>query len=171
MQSRTVPLTLVHSRDESVPCWGGGILGILPQTIQWNTSRVSAKWLQLTGYNAGLLILAEQDGITGLNWAQKSLCVGGIQYEGKLSFRNFPTYFKFAFAAAIMLLSWLSQFCVSWVHANTVSNLTTELELLFPKFCPDLAPAQPKWCRCCCSSWSHWKHHSQIWLRRDLAQD
>lgn len=106
-------INLGAQQDESVPCWGGGILGILPQTIQWNASRVSAKWLQLTGYNAGLLILAEQDGITGLNSAQKSLCVGGIQYEGKLSFRNYPTYFKFAFAAAIMLLSWLSQFCVS----------------------------------------------------------
>lgn len=52
MQSRKVPLTLVHSGDESVPSWGGGILGMLPQIIPWSTSRVSAKWLQLTGYTS-----------------------------------------------------------------------------------------------------------------------
>lgn len=78
---------------------------------------------------------------------------------------------KFAFAAAIIFLSWLSQFCVFWLHANAASNLTTEPELLFPRFCPDLALAQPKGCQCCCSSWSHWKHHSQIRLTGDLAQD
>lgn len=70
-----MPLTLEHSGDDSVSCWGQGILGILPQIILWNTSMVSANWLQLTGYNAGLLILPEQDGVTGLNSAQESLCV------------------------------------------------------------------------------------------------
>lgn len=75
MQSRTGPLTLVHSGDGSVPRWGGEILGILLQIIQWSTSRVSAKWLQLTGYSAGFISPAEQYGITGLNSAQESLCV------------------------------------------------------------------------------------------------
>lgn len=143
----------------------------LPHIIQQNPSSITAKQPQLTGYNAGLVILAEQDGITGSNSAQEGLSEVRNWWEGKLSFRNFPTWFKFALAPAVVSVLAYSQFCISSLHANAVSSVTTEPELLFPRFCPGGAPAQPKWCGCYCSRWLDWKHHSQVWLRGDLAQD
>lgn len=113
----------------------------LPHIIQQNSSSVTAKRPQLTGYNAGLVILAEQD---GSNSAQEGLSEVRNCWKGKLSFRNFPTWFKFALAPAAVSVLAYGQFCISSFHANAVSSLTTEPELLFPRFCPGGAPAQPK---------------------------
>lgn len=65
-------------------------------------------------------------------------------YEGKLSFRNFPTRFKFALIPAVVFLSWLTiSFAFLPFMLMPSPVLTTEPELLFPKFCPVLFPAQP----------------------------
>lgn len=164
-----MPLTLAYGSDENVNCWGVGILTSPDHSakhVKGYSKAPAVNWVQCGACNPGRA--------RWYRWlefsSERSLSEVRNCCEGILSFRNFLVSICSCSSSSVSVLAY-GQFCISSLHANAVSSLTIEPELLFPKFCPNLAPAQPKWCGCYCSGWLHWKHRSQIRLRADLAKD